>query len=146
MAAEHAAIYGYGVLGARLTGERRNQARDAYQAHRSQRDALRRSVRGLGGEPEAAAPAYGLPFPVPDQEAAIRLAAELEDRVAAVYADLVARAEADLRRDAARALREAAVRAVRWRGRGVPFPGLPERAGTASGAPTTPGAVSPGSG
>ncbi|MEV6786986.1 DUF4439 domain-containing protein, partial [Streptomyces sp. NPDC051098] len=33
-----------------------------------------------------------------------------------------------LRREAAGALREAAVRAVRWRGSGVAFPGLAERA------------------
>jgi hypothetical protein len=88
-------------------------------------------VRDLGGEPVAAAPAYALPFAVPDAAAAVRLAAMLEDRVAAVYADLVSAATADLRRDAAGALREAAVRAVRWSGGSVAFPGLAERAGTA---------------
>ncbi|NUS84801.1 MAG: DUF4439 domain-containing protein, partial [Streptomyces sp.] len=37
-----------------------------------------------------------------------------------------------LRREAAGALREAAVRAVRWRGSGVAFPGLTERAAAPS--------------
>lgn len=91
-----------------------------------------RTVRGLGGEPVAADPAYALPFAVPDPAAAVRLAAVLEDRVADVYSDLVRAAEGRLRREAADGLREAAVRAVRWRGSGVPFPGLVERAADGS--------------
>lgn len=128
LAAEHAAVYGYGVVGGRIGQARRAEATDAYEAHRARRDALRRTVRDLGGEPVAAAAAYELPFPVPDQAAAGRLAAVLEDRVAGVYSDLVRSADGPLRRDAAAALREAAVRAVRWRGSDVTFPGLAERA------------------
>lgn len=93
-------------------------------------------MRDLGGKPAAAAAGYALPFPVPDSEAAVRLAAELEDRVAGVYSDLV-RATVDGRRSmAAEALREAAVRAVRWRGESVAFPGLAERAAAATAKPT----------
>ncbi|MTE21262.1 DUF4439 domain-containing protein [Streptomyces sp. TRM43335] len=132
LAAEHAAVYGYGVVGGRIAEDRRDEARQAYDAHRARRDALRRAVRRTGGTPEPAAAAYSLPFAVPDGAAAVRLAAELEDRVAAVYADLVRAGEGELRREAAGALREAAVRAVRWRGTGVPFPGLAERSATAS--------------
>ncbi|MFI8960506.1 ferritin-like domain-containing protein [Streptomyces sp. NPDC053493] len=128
LAAEHAAVYGYGVVGARLDGARRAEATAAYEAHRARRDALRRTVRDLGGEPVAAAAGYRLPFAVPDRAAAERLAAVLEDRVAGVYSDLVRSADGPLRRDAAAALREAAVRAVRWRGSDVTFPGLAERA------------------
>ncbi|MFF8971984.1 ferritin-like domain-containing protein [Streptomyces sp. NPDC014995] len=131
LAAEHAAVYGYGVVGGRIREGRRAEARAAYDAHRVRRDALAREVRDLGAEPVAASAAYALPFPVPDSAAAVRLAAELEERVAGVYADLV-RATGDARRrEAAGALREAAVRAVRWRGGSVAFPGLAERAGTA---------------
>ncbi|WP_244283233.1 ferritin-like domain-containing protein [Streptomyces flavidovirens] len=126
LAAEHAAVYGYGVVGGRVAEERRNEAREAYDAHRSRRDALERTVRDLGATPVASAAAYALPFPVPDEAAAVRLAAELEDRVAGVYSDVVRAAAGPLRREAAGALREAAVRAVRWRGRGVAFPGLAE--------------------
>ncbi|MFE5483284.1 ferritin-like domain-containing protein [Streptomyces sp. NPDC056527] len=127
LAAEHAAVYGYGVVGGRIGTERRTEATSAYEAHRARRDGLRRTVRDLGGEPAAAAAGYELPFPVPDTAAAVRLAAVLEDRVAGVYSDLVRAAEGPLRRDAAAALREAAVRAVRWRGTDVTFPGLAER-------------------
>ncbi|MFI1015714.1 ferritin-like domain-containing protein [Streptomyces sp. NPDC020965] len=128
LAAEHAAVYGYGVVGARAGQARTAEARAAHGAHRAQRDALARTVRDLGGEPDPAAPAYALPFPVPDAAAAVRLAAFLEDRVAGVYADLVRAGEGPVRREAAVALRDAAVRAVRWRGGGVAFPGLAERA------------------
>nr|WP_202425836.1 ferritin-like domain-containing protein [Streptomyces sp. HUCO-GS316] len=132
LAAEHAAVYGYGVVGGRIREERRTEARAAYDSHRARRDTLSRTVRDLGGEPVAAAAAYALPFPVADSATAVGLAAELEDRVAGVYSDLVRAAQGERRRKAAEALREAAVRAVRWRGESVAFPGLAERAGTAA--------------
>jgi Domain of unknown function (DUF4439) len=133
LSAEHAAVYGYGIVGARVGGgDLAEQARQAYDAHRARRDSLRRTVSDLGAEPVAAQPAYALPFAVPDRAAAVRLAAGLEDRIAGVYADLVRAAEAGLRREAADALREAAVRAVRWRGGSVAFPGLAERTRTAA--------------
>ncbi|NJQ02241.1 ferritin-like domain-containing protein [Streptomyces zingiberis] len=139
--AEHAAVYGYGVVGGRIGEDRRKEAREGHDAHRARRDALHRRVRDLGGEPEPSAAAYALPFPVPDADAAARLAAELEDRVAGVYADLVRAATGDTRREAAGALREAAVRAVRWRGGSVAFPGLAERPAPAgSPGPATGGA------
>ncbi|MEU1004800.1 MULTISPECIES: ferritin-like domain-containing protein [Streptomyces] len=138
LAAEHAAVYGYGVVGGRIGEEQRAEAVTAYDAHRARRDALVREVKDLGGRPVAASAGYALPFQVPDAAAAVRLAAELEDRVAGVYADLVRAAGGGRRALAAEALREAAVRAVRWRGESVAFPGLAERAGTAppSAAPT----------
>ncbi|MET9995225.1 DUF4439 domain-containing protein [Streptomyces mutabilis] len=133
LAAEHAAVYGYGVVGGRVGEERRGEARTAYDAHRARRDALARDVSDLGAKPVAAAAGYALPFEVPDSAAAVRLAAELEDRVAGVYSDLVRAADGDRRAAAAGALREAAVRAVRWRGGSVAFPGLAERAGSSAG-------------
>ncbi|MDK1475155.1 ferritin-like domain-containing protein [Streptomyces sp. 549] len=131
LAAEHAAVYGYGVVGGRIGEERRAEARQAWDAHRARRDKLQRVVRELDGTPEPAPAGYTLPFAVPDAESAALLAAELEDRVAAVYADLVRSTQGARRREAAGALREAAVRSARWHGRGVAFPGLAERDGPA---------------
>ncbi|WP_432087503.1 DUF4439 domain-containing protein [Streptomyces sp. bgisy095] len=128
LAAEHAAVYGYGVVGGRIGAERRAEAAAAYEAHRARREVLRRAVRDLGGAPVVAAAAYELPFGVADPAGAVRLAAVLEDRVAGVYSDLVRATEGPARREAAAALREAAVRAARWRGGDVTFPGLAERA------------------
>lgn len=138
LAAEHAAVYGYGVLGGRLDGKRRSEANAAHDGHRARRDALARTVRDLGGTPVAADAAYALPFAVADSPSAVRLAARLEDRVAGVYADLVRACEGPLRREAAVALREAAVRSARWRGGNVAFPGLAERAAGADPAATDP--------
>ncbi|MFD5077027.1 ferritin-like domain-containing protein [Streptomyces sp. NPDC058371] len=137
LGAEHAAVYGYGVVGGRIRETRRAEARTAYDAHRARRDELERVVRDLGGKPVAAAAAYALPFAVPDAAAAVRLAAELEERVAGVYGDLVRATEGERRRAAADALREAAVRAVRWRGESVAFPGLAERAAEPSASATS---------
>ena len=78
---------------------------------------------------------------MPDSAAAVRLAAELEERVAGVYSDLVRATGGVRRREAAGALREAAVRAVRWRGGSVAFPGLAERA-----VPTAPAGLGDGAG
>jgi hypothetical protein len=126
LAAEHAAVYGYTVVGGRVAGARQAEALQAYDAHRARRDTLARTVVDLGAVPVAAAPGYELPFAVPDAAGAVKLAAFLEERVAGAYGDLVRVAIGDIRRDAAAALREAAVRAVRWTGSGVAFPGLAE--------------------
>lgn len=101
LAAEHAAVYGYGVVGGRLDDARRAEATAAYDAHRARRDALARTVRDLGGKPAVAAAAYALPFEVPDAAAALRLAADLEDRIAGVYSDLVRASRGPLRQQAA---------------------------------------------
>lgn len=127
LAAEHAAVYGYGAVGGRVGAGRMREARAAYDAHRAARDALVRTVTGLGGTPVAAAAAYVLPFAVPDRAAAVRLAAYLEERVAGAYGDLTRAGTGSVRRDAAAGLRAAAVRAVRWSGGSVAFPGLAER-------------------
>lgn len=143
LAAEYAAVYGYGVVGARVGAGHVADARAAYAEHRARRDAMNRAVRDLGAEPVAADAAYALPFPVPDAASAVRLAAVLEDRVAGAYADLVRASDGGTRRDAAAAVRDAAVRAVRWRGTGTAFPGLAERAD--AGAPTGSANASPDS-
>ncbi len=144
LAAEYAAVYGYGVVGARVGTSRAADARACYDAHRAARDALHRTVHALGADPVASDAAYALPFPVPDAAAAVRLAATLEDRLAGAYADLVRAASGGLRREAAAGLRDAAVRAVRWRGSGTAFPGLPDRelpapgSGSADASPSAP--------
>lgn len=125
LAGEHAAVYGYGVLGAVLSGARERDARAGLDAHRGRRDRLRSLVIAAGGTPAEAAPAYRLPFPVSDPATAVRLAVHLETQIAIPYAELVAAESGRVREFAARALQDAAVRAARWRGSSVPFPGLP---------------------
>lgn len=118
------------MIGARASAARSAEAREAYVGHLARRDALARTVRELGGSPRPSEAAYTLPFTVRTPADAERLAAGIEDRVAGAYSDLVRAAEGRLRREAADALTAAAVRAARWRGVGVAFPGLTERADT----------------
>ncbi|WP_332262369.1 ferritin-like domain-containing protein [Streptacidiphilus rugosus] len=127
LGAEHATVYGYGVLGALLSDARRTQATSDYQLHRARRDALEAELTTSGIRPAAAAAAYELPFAVTDAGSARRLAALLEERLAAVYANAVQAGENELRDQAATQLRLAALRALSWRGTSTPFPGLPER-------------------
>lgn len=116
LAGEHAAIYGYGVVGGRLPRPLRPAAVSAWDAHRARRDALQALLAARGLTPVAAAPAYDLPAPVRQPVEALRLGAGIEERLArATYAVVAAADTADVRRIAAIALQEQAVRAAGWR-------------------------------
>jgi len=115
LAAEHAAIYGYGVLGAHLTGILDQVARDTLES----------KLTSLGAQPVPAQDAYQLPFQVGAIPAAVSLAAFLEDRVAAAYLGLVALDDPGLRAWGAQQVRASAVRATSWSGSTAAFPGLP---------------------
>jgi hypothetical protein len=127
LAGEHAAIYGYGVVGSHLRGAARAKARDAYDVHRARRDQLQQLVVELRATPVAASAAYRLPRPVQNPADATVLATELEERLAAVWVDAVADLRGELRELAAQVLQDVAVRAAGWRGGSVPFPGLSEQ-------------------
>jgi len=125
LAGEHAAIYGYGVVGAHLRGRARSRAQAGYDVHRARRDQLRGLLVERETVPVAAAAGYALSRPVDSAGDATLLAIELEERVAAVWVDAVADLTGDLRELAARVVQDAAVRAAAWRGGSVAFPGLP---------------------
>jgi Domain of unknown function (DUF4439) len=127
LAGQHAAIYGYGVVGARLTGAARNRAVADFDSHRARRDELAALIRSRGDQPVAAASSYTLPAAVTSADDAVVLATLLEERLAALWADAVVALSGSLRALAIGGLRDAAVRAASWRGGSVPFPGLPER-------------------
>lgn len=131
LAGEHAAVYGYGVVGALLDGDRQADARTVLAAHEHSRDRLRDLVRSAGATPVAAHAAYRLPFDVADAESARRLAAEIEWRLTDVYIDLVAATtSADLRKVGVAGAVDSTRRAVRWSGESVAFPGLQTRPGS----------------
>jgi hypothetical protein len=124
LAAEHAAVYGYGVVGAYLTGDSRAAATADWVAHRNARDELEAMLRTRGSQPGPAAIAYRLPIPVRTSGQAIALAVILEERIATAYLGLVALSTPALRELGALELRASALRAAFWRGSTVPFPGL----------------------
>jgi hypothetical protein len=135
LAAEHAAIYGYAVAGAHLTGSLEEAAQRDWTVHQVAMDTLEARLTSLGAQPVPAQDAYQLPFPVHSSRAAISLAAYVEDRVAAAYLGVVAVDDPALRTWGAAQVRAAALRATSWSGRATAFPGLPARAPVKASAP-----------
>jgi uncharacterized protein DUF4439 len=125
LAAEQAASYGYGIVGAHLTGPRFAAASADCVAHQRARDSLAAMITARHARPRPAAAAYRLPVKVSDAAGARSLAIVLERQVTAAYLGLVAVPDPALRQFAARTMREAAVRYARWGGKPQAFPGLP---------------------
>jgi hypothetical protein len=125
LAAEHAAVYGYGVVGAMLTGTQLADATADWTAHQVARDTLVAMLTKLGATPVAASPAYALPFAVKNANAAEKLAAVLEEGVTRAYLGLVAVNDSTLRSFGAQAMQTSARRAVAWTGVTTAFPGMP---------------------
>ena len=124
LAAEQAASYGYGVVGAHLTGAAFNVASADCIVHERARDVLTRLIISRGATPRAAAAAYRLPVGVSSAADAAKLAVDLELEVVASYVDLAAVPDPRLRTLAATSMQRACVRAARWGARSQPFPGL----------------------
>jgi Domain of unknown function (DUF4439) len=131
LAAEHAAIFAYGVIGGRLDGDEADAAREAEAAHRSRRDALLLTLAERGDTAPVAAASYDLPFPVAGADDALRLATLVEERVAAIWRAVLPTAGRTDRAEALDALVDAAIRAAGWRRAAgdepgtVAFPGAP---------------------
>jgi Domain of unknown function (DUF4439) len=125
LAAEHAALYGYGVAGAMLSGTEQATALSDWKSHQEARDTLQAMIVKLGATPVAASAAYKLPFTVHDARSARLLAATLEDGVTQAYLGLVAVTDQTLRTFGALSMQPPANRAAAWRGSTVAFPGMP---------------------
>jgi hypothetical protein len=118
LAAEHAAVWGYGTVGAALAGEDRSSVAVAVEAHRDLRDRLAALVTDRGAEPVPTLAAYQLPFPVLSAVDAARLAAQLEDGTTAAWVWVLDQAaDRAVRELAVGAASAAEVRAVPWRSR-----------------------------
>ena len=124
LAAEDAAIFGYGVAGAHLSGSRKSAAEQHWTEHNEARDTLTAMISALGATPVAAQAFYQLPFAVHDAATAMTLAAYLEDGVTRAYLGLVAVSDRRLRTFGALAMQRPAERAAFWRGTTEAFPGL----------------------
>ncbi len=119
---EHAAVFAYGVVVARVRGGDRARARAAWAWHVARRDVLEERLLAAGMRPPAAAPAYSLDA-VSGPGAAVRLATTVERRLTAVAVRAVAATTGDDRRQAAASLVEGARLAAAWSGRTQPLPG-----------------------
>ena len=130
LADEHAALYTYGVLGAR-TSQATSPAlfetlTAGYRRHRARRDQLQLMVRDAGGDPVAAEVAYDLDGSLLRPPQIERAAADLEAASVEVLLALVAQSTGRVREWA---LTEATWSAV-WRlqlgGTAETWPGAPE--------------------
>lgn len=130
LAAEHAVIWGYGLVGGQIGDTLRDQVRAAELAHRVRRDTTVAAIRERGGDPVNPQPTYQAPFAVTDEASALRLAVHLEQGAAQAWHYLLgATTDRSVRSTAVGALTDAAVRATGWRVRlgpadaTVAFPG-----------------------
>lgn len=128
LAAEHAAVFVHGALGARTSASATpglyTQLVAGYDVHRDRRDELVERIRAHGGEPVASEPAYELPDELGSADAVSRSALELEQRCMDTYGWLVEQTSGNDRRFAVAALTDAAVRALAYRGSPEIFPGM----------------------
>jgi hypothetical protein len=133
LAAEHAAMWVYGVAGAFVPDGLAGRLDEATTEHQARRDATERVLISAGVPPVPAEPGYLTPEPVTDAASALRLVITAENDAAAAWRSVVECSPADpnLRGSALEALTAAAVRASRWRAAAgttpvtVPFPGAP---------------------
>lgn len=122
LAAEHQAVFGYALLGPRLSGSDQHLAVASSDAHEALRDATEAAMTAHRLVPVAPLADYPALYPVAKPAAARDLAIQLEDDCAAAWRFLYLQAASSpsglaqaVRRPAQDALTASAVRAVRWR-------------------------------
>lgn len=126
--AEHAAVYGYGFIGAHCAGKDRERSYECLDAHRTKRDTLRGELVRLSVDPAASKSVYALPDAT-DQDTLDTFATELEERTTHGYLRLAAADDVALRDLAARSLQEATIRGLTWGAELVDLPGFPDGSG-----------------
>lgn len=112
--AEDAAIYAYGVAGARLKEPSRSRAHRILDEHRTARTAAAGMVTAAGGEVPPPAAVYSLPGQVNAPSDAQALLAHVENALVPYYAAAAGASPGGERRPAARRAAECAVRAIAW--------------------------------
>jgi hypothetical protein len=116
LAAEHVAVWGYGVVGAELGSGDDSDAVSSQAAHRDLRDRVAELLDSRHVDPVPTKPGYTLPFPVLSAKDAATLAVTLEDGVSRAWVRLLDQAaEKSTRQLAVDSLGAAEVRAVGWR-------------------------------
>lgn len=116
LAAEHAALWCYGLAVAFLGPEQRAQARDDAEAHRVLRGAVETTLGQLGTRAVSARPAYATPQPVVDAASAAGLAVVAETDALAAWRSVLERTtDRPLRQAALDALTQGTLRCARWR-------------------------------
>jgi hypothetical protein len=116
LAAEHAALWCYGLVVVYLGPEQGAQARADAEAHRVLRGAVETTLTQIGARPVSAQPAYATPQPVIDAASAAALALVAETDALAAWRSVLERtSDRPLRQAALDALTAGTLRCTRWR-------------------------------
>lgn len=117
LAAEHEAVWAYGLAAAFLTSSAGQKAVDeGVGVHQGRREANERLVKGAGATPRVAEPAYVPPEQVTNATSAAAMLATVEADGCVAWRGVLERTDdGALRGIALAALTDAAVRATRWR-------------------------------
>ncbi|KQT91110.1 hypothetical protein ASG49_12315 [Marmoricola sp. Leaf446] len=128
LAAEHASVYLYGLLGARASASAQpvlfDRLQQAYADHRTARDDLVARLARRDVDPVASETDYAPPGPVSTPAQIEAVARTLERRVALTYGETVAHTSGEDRLAAIDALDAAAVRGLGFGEPPTAFPGL----------------------
>jgi Domain of unknown function (DUF4439) len=128
LAAEHAAVHLYGLLGAQSSKSKQpilfERLESAYEDHRAARDRLTVLVSAKGADPVASKVDYVVPGPTSTAPQIEAVARTIERRVTRTYGELVGNTSGVDRRWAITALDAAAVREVAFGVAPSDFPGL----------------------
>ncbi|WP_051217773.1 ferritin-like domain-containing protein [Nocardioides insulae] len=127
LAAEHAAVYVYGVLGGQTSASRQPTLMrlviDAFSTHQLRRDHLTALLAAAGETPVGTEPGYRVPPRLGTAAAVERTARGVEAACATAYAALVAATSAEVRSWSITALTDTAVRGLGFGAAPTPFPG-----------------------
>jgi hypothetical protein len=128
LAAEHAAVHLYGVLGGQSSKSQQptlfRQLDHAYDEHRASRDKLTELINAKGRDPVAAKVDYAVPGPTSTPSQIEAVARTIERRVTQTYGELVENTAGADRRWAIAALDAGAVRELGFGVAPSAFPGL----------------------
>ncbi len=128
LAAEHAAVHLYGLLGAQSSKSRQPtlfaRLERAYGEHRASRDGLTVLVTATGADPVAAKADYDVPGPTSTASQIEAVARTLERRITRSYGELVSNTAGSDRRWAITALDASALREMAFGVAPTSFPGL----------------------
>lgn len=116
LAAEHAALWCYGLAVAFLGPQNRAQAREDAEAHRTLRAAVETTLSQIGARAVSAQPAYAVPQPVVDAASAAALAVVAETDALGAWRSVIERStDRPLRQAALDAMTQGTLRCARWR-------------------------------
>ncbi|MCX2932282.1 ferritin-like domain-containing protein [Mycobacterium sp. CVI_P3] len=116
VAAEHAAIYGYGMVSAHSSPDENDLVSAAMAQHRERREAAIAMLAGRSAKAPLPAAGYQLPMPVTTPTDAARLAVRMEDDCAMAWRAVIEQATSEQDRAfGVTALTETAVMAAHWK-------------------------------